>query len=61
MDKNSKSVTCWNCGFEMIWGADFNYEDYGLEGEGIVSTHSCSNCKTTAEFYLPLGEDMEDE
>ena len=38
----------------MIWGGDFDYEDYGMEGEGIVSNFSCSNCEATAEVYLPL-------
>jgi len=37
----------------MIWGCDFDYEDYGLEGRGIVSSFSCSKCPVTAEVYLP--------
>ena len=47
-------LKCWHCGEDMIWGGDFDYEDYGLEREGIVSNFSCSNCKATAEVYLPL-------
>ena len=30
-------MKCWHCNEEVIWGGDFDYEDYGLEGEGIVS------------------------
>jgi len=41
----------------MIWGADFSYEDYGLDGEGIVSCFNCSKCPVWAEFYLPLDEE----
>ena len=42
---------CWFCGSEMIWGSDFSYEDYGLEGDGIVATLTCSGCEAFAEFY----------
>ena len=44
----------------MIWGNDFDYEDYGLDGEGIVSNFSCSNCDAHAEFYLPIENDKTD-
>jgi hypothetical protein len=27
----------------MIWGSDFDYEDYGCEGEGIVGNYTCNN------------------
>ena len=27
----------------MIWGSDFDYEDYGVEGQGIVSSYTCNN------------------
>ena len=45
---------CWCCrSGELVWNNDFSYEDYGLEGEGIVSVLSCSNeeCGAVAEFY----------
>lgn len=44
---------CWFCGSEMILGCDFSFEDYGIEGEGIVASMSCSNekCGATAEFH----------
>ena len=35
---------CWLCGGRLIWGADFNPEDYGIEGDGIVATLTCSSC-----------------
>ena len=44
----------WHCGEDMIWGNDFDFKDYGYSGKGIVSSFSCSNCKATAEVYLPL-------
>jgi transcription elongation factor Elf1 len=42
---------CWFCNGELIWGCDFDYEDYGLEGDGIVATLSCKECEAFVEFY----------
>ena len=28
---------CPRCNYGLIWNNDFDYEDYGLDGEGIVS------------------------
>ena len=42
-------MNCWHCNSEVIWGGDHTYEDYAMEGEGIVSNYSCSNCNA---FYL---------
>lgn len=47
-------MNCWHCGSNMIWGSDYDFETYGLDGEGIVSTFSCSKCPATAEVFLPL-------
>jgi len=49
-------MNCWHCKADMIWGCDFDYADFGLEGEGIVSTFSCSKCRGCAEFFLPIEE-----
>lgn len=56
-------MNCWHCQSEMIWGGDHSYEDYGMEGEGIVSNFSCSNekCEVTAIVYLPIGENEDDK
>ena len=40
-------MNCWHCNSKVIWDADFSFEDYGMDGEGIVSTFSCSNCNAT--------------
>ena len=45
-------VKCYNCGEVMIWGSDFDFEDCGYEGEGIVASFSCK-CGTYAEFCMP--------
>ena len=49
---------CWFCGSEMIWGSDFSYEDYGLEGDGVVATLTCSECDAYAEFYSKPEEEQ---
>ena len=41
---NQRRDVCWLCGGRLIWGADFNPEDYGYEGDGIVATLHCSSC-----------------
>ena len=49
-------MVCWFCGTQMIWGADFSYEDYCLEGDGIVATFHCPNdkCNAEGEMRLPV-------
>ena len=54
-------MNCWHCGGEVIWGGDFDYEDYGMDGEGIVSNLSCSKCKAFYECYLDLEEESNEE
>ena len=44
----------YHCGSDVIWGGDPSYEDYGLEGEGIVSNLHCPKCE--AEYLIYLGE-----
>ncbi len=44
-------MKCWHCKHELIWGCDFTFEEYNLEGEGIVSPLTCSNCDSYVEVY----------
>ena len=48
-------MKCYNCGSVVIWGGDHTFEDYGLNGEGIVTNLSCSKCN--AEYLIYLGEE----
>jgi len=45
-------MNCLRCNKEVIWGGDHSYEDYGLEGEGIVSNLSCPNDDCSVETIL---------
>lgn len=46
-------MNCYRCNTELIWGNDFDYNDYNLEGDGIVTNLSCSKCGAYVEVYLP--------
>lgn len=49
-------MKCWHCNSKLIWGSDFNFADYGMEGDGIVTNLSCSKCEAVYEVYLPAQE-----
>ena len=47
---------CFHCGScSVVWGNDFSFEDYGIEGEGIVHSCHCGNCGADIEYYVPIG------
>lgn len=49
---------CFHCGqMSVVWEADFDFEDYGLEGTGIVHKCHCSNCDAEIEYYVGDNED----
>lgn len=51
---------CFHCGTRsVIWDADFDFEDYGLEGSGVVHACHCCNCGARIEYYC--GEEEEEE
>lgn len=47
-------MKCWFCGSTLIWNNDFSFEDYCLEGEGIVTVLSCSGCNAFFEGYQEI-------
>lgn len=54
---------CFHCGeYAVIWQSDFDFEDCGLDGEGIVHVCHCSNCGADVEYYVRCdgGEDTHD-
>lgn len=50
-------MNCWFCGATLIWGGDFSLEDYGYEGDGLVSNLSCPNCGATVEYTYSVEND----
>lgn len=50
-------MICPKCTDPMIWGSDFDYEDYGYEGEGIVGNYTCNNKHCDVDMvvvYTPI-------
>ena len=45
-------MKCPKCQKELIWGGDHSYEDYDLEGDGVISNNSCSNDECDVETVL---------
>lgn len=44
---------CFHCGFRsVIWNGDFDFEDYGYEGEGIIHTLTCQHCGAEIEYAI---------
>lgn len=52
-------ATCHFCGGNLIWQNDFDTEDYGYEGEGVVAVLTCPDCNAdwTGVWLLNAGED----
>ena len=46
-------VKCYNCESDMIWRHDFNFNEVGYEGDGVVTSFICPACDTYAEFVIP--------
>lgn len=47
---------CFHClQRSVIWQSDFDFSDYGYEGEGIVHVCLCTNCGADIEYRVPLG------
>jgi hypothetical protein len=45
-------MKCPKCLSKLFWGGDLDYEDYGLEGDGIVSNSTCQNKKCSVDTVL---------
>tara|TARA_R110000824_G_scaffold227038_1_gene414839 strand:- start:164 stop:331 length:168 start_codon:yes stop_codon:yes gene_type:complete len=48
------------CGNDLIWGGDHMFDECGMEGEGIVSNLSCSNCDAFVLVHIPIKNDTTD-
>lgn len=49
---------CFHClSRSLVWQSDFSFEDFGMDGEGIVHILHCANCGADVEYYISLSED----
>ena len=48
---------CFHClARAVIWDCDYNFEDFGYEGEGIVQICHCTNCGAEIEYRIEIPE-----
>lgn len=48
---------CFHCLNEnVVWDSDFDFEDYGLDGTGIVHHCHCTNCGAEIDYYIRIDE-----
>ena len=46
---------CFHCGHRtVIWDADFDFEDCGYDGDGIVQILHCTHCGAEIQYAIPL-------
>lgn len=53
----------------VVWDSDYDFEDFGYDGEGIVHMCHCTNCGAEIEYRVPIGgatpvekhDDVDDE
>ena len=49
---------CMHCGaFAVIWDNDFDFEDYGYEGVGVVQEYHCTECGAEITCKVKTDED----
>ena len=57
LEKEKKMYECFHClERAVIWDADFDFDDYGYEGEGIVHVCHCVNCGAEIEYRISIGD-----
>jgi len=50
---------CFHCGERaVVWMNDFTFEDYEIEGEGIIHVLQCQSCGAVITYEV---EDKEQE
>ena len=50
---------CFHClENSVVWECDYDFEDFGYEGEGIVQICHCNNCGAEIEYRIPIKEDI---
>ena len=53
---------CFHCGQRtVIWDSDFNLEDIGEEGEGIVHFCHCENCGAEIQYIIRMEDEYGNE
>lgn len=49
---------CFHCLEKaVIWDADFDFDDYGFEGKGIVHECHCTKCGARIIYQVPVEDE----
>ena len=52
---------CFHClSRSVIWDADFDFSDFGIDEPGLVHVCHCTNCGAEIEYYIRCGEPEDD-
>lgn len=50
---------CFHClKRAVIWDADFDFSDFGYDGEGIVHMCHCTNCGAEVEYRISVEDKL---
>lgn len=53
---------CFHCGARAVsWDSDFDFEDFGYEGEGIVQCLHCNHCGADIEYRIRIDDGEREE
>ena len=48
---------CFHClNYAVGWDSDFDFDDFGYEGEGVVHICHCTNCGAEIEYIVRTDE-----
>lgn len=46
---------CFHCGAKaVVWNKDFDFSDFGYDGDGVVHSCTCTNCGADIEYRVPI-------
>lgn len=53
---------CFHClHMAVVWDSDFDFDDFGYEGEGIVHELHCCNCGASITYVVPIEKEKEND
>ena len=51
---------CFHCGARaVIWEGDFDFADYGYDGEGIIHECRCTSCGAQITYQVEIKKEDE--
>lgn len=53
---------CFHCGNDsVVWDMDFDFQDLGIEEDGIIHFCHCTECGAQIEYRVPVNNKPENE